>query len=826
MKQFVLTLLMVCAASTLSARKITPEEARAKACAFWNKAVPATDGRQLKAVSAATSAYYVFNDAEAGFVIIAGDDAIPAVLGYSPTGTFREDSIPDGLKDMLEIYRQQIAAIPADAPAADTDDDFTGEKLLETNDWGQGAPFSNYCPNNYPTGCVATAMGIVLAYHGHPATGTGSHSYTWNGQTLSADFSQSTYDWDNMLPSYTGSYTDAQGAAVATLMRDLGIAVEMAYSEDGSGASMTRAWTALVNNFGYSDRIKTYSLMALGDDMWKDKLRQEIDCGRPVIYSGSNASDIGHAFVVDGYKDNLFSVNWGWNGSYNGFFQLGEIQADAGSEHYNEYNGGQYALFYVQPATNEDNAVSPLSLMPINDYAGFSANTTDVKAGSNFTALACRIGNGGTPSFSGYAYVALVAEDGTVRELLDSTRIELNYGYVYNTASYFICKPTVDALLGDSIMLLSRATDSTEYQLIHSYYDEPAVIPALGYEPRTANMTFDLGEGITCTEEERGVTIRYQGKILIGSPFYFHVNVPAGTTHTVVRGNGEELSLYSSSDTTLYVIRCVHTEDYTLRVRAYTEDEMLDGLVVAVSSPGSLESDMAKYELDVVRSLVVTGEVDQRDFEYLNNSGIGDIDMMDTRVVAYGSYAANMIPAYAFELNTSLTRFVMPWGITRIGNNAFRRTGLTKVTIPAGVTTYGLNVFNYCRSLVDVTVLNPNPAFINWCVLIGTLRQTDEGTLHVPAGCADAYRAADEWGLFTNIVEDAEDIYVGIHDISTSGEKPGVSVSGGVIRVKGAQSAAVYSMDGKCVGTGTETAVSPGLYIVRTGDKAVKVMVR
>lgn len=838
-RKLILTLLMVCMASTLTARKITSEEARAKACAFWNKAVPTRSGLQVQSVSTATSAYYVFNDEEEGFVIISGDDNTPAVLGYSTTGTFSEDSMPDGLKNLLETYRLRIESIPASAaPANDTTDyfatdDFVGEKQLETNDWGQGAPFNKYTPNNYPTGCVATALGIVMAYYGHPTTGTGSHSYTWNDQTLSADFAQSTYDWDNMRASYTDSYSDAEAEAVATLMHDIGIATEMNYTEDGSGSSMKRALAALVNNFGYSDNIKTYTFLSVGEDnLWKEKLRQEIDADRPIIYTARNDSNEGHAYVVDGYKDNLFSINWGWNGKYNGFYQLGDILTDSTSTGYNEFNVGQYALFYVQPATTEeeDGAVlpqSPLSLMawPLNGFTGFVANTADVKAGSSFNAIASNICNGGAPTFDGYAYVALVSEDGSVRELLDSVKIDLNYGYVEDVATIFTCKPTLNATVGDSLMLVSKATGSTVYRQIYTFDNTPATIPALGYEPATVDVTFDLGEGVTCEETKSDSIYKYNGKVIAGSSYYFNISVPAEAVRTVVRGNGEKLSPRSADNIALYAIGPL-SDNYTIKVRAYTERDMIDPLTVAVSSPGALESELETYDLDAIRSIVLTGDVDQRDFAFLNESGISDIDMMGTQVVAYDDYPADIIPDLAFNFNEDLTRFVMPWGITGINYFAFSMTGLTEVTIPAGVTTIDIGAFFGCTSLADVTVLNPTPVAITDYEMEYTLRDSTEGTLHVPAGCAEAYRAAEGWKLFTNIVEDAEDIYVGISNVQTAGELPAVSVDGGVIRVEGTQGAAVYSMDGKCVGEGKETTVSPGLYIVRSGGKAIKVLAR
>ena len=45
------------------------------------------------------------------------------------------------------------------------------------------------------------------------------------------------YDWNNMIEEYTaGSYNEAQATAVATLMLQCGVSIDMQYTESGSGA--------------------------------------------------------------------------------------------------------------------------------------------------------------------------------------------------------------------------------------------------------------------------------------------------------------------------------------------------------------------------------------------------------------------------------------------------------------------------------------------------------------------------------------------------------------------------------------------------------------
>ena len=75
---------------------------------------------------------------------------------------------------------------------------------------------------------VATAMAIVMKYHadhGLADTGTGSHTYSWNGQELTVEFG--TYAWMNMPKITSGFTNDMQRNAVARLMSHYGISIEV-----------------------------------------------------------------------------------------------------------------------------------------------------------------------------------------------------------------------------------------------------------------------------------------------------------------------------------------------------------------------------------------------------------------------------------------------------------------------------------------------------------------------------------------------------------------------------------------------------------------------
>ena len=310
--QFLLVLLLALGYSPLQAKRITQWQAQQQAYSFWGKQMPQKAKAKSRTATTASpsDAYYVFNNDAGGFVIIAGDDAVTPVLGYTSTGSFDAENLPDGLKDLLKSYERQIAALGDSYQANQTATRaaFTGEKLLNTAKWNQYPPFNKYTPNNYVTGCVATAGAIVMKHHGSPAKGTGSHSYTWNGKTVSASF-EHTYDWANMPAEYDGT-NDAAFDGVARLMADLGVAVEMKYNKTGSGAYIGNLVTALQKYYGYSKLSHLMAIEDVGAEAWNGRLREEIDANRPVLYAASDPNTGGgHAFVIDGYKDESFSVN-------------------------------------------------------------------------------------------------------------------------------------------------------------------------------------------------------------------------------------------------------------------------------------------------------------------------------------------------------------------------------------------------------------------------------------------------------------------------------------------------------------------------------------
>ena len=321
-------------------------------------------------------AFYVFNqEGNNGYVIVSADDRTAEdVLGYNEHGSFDYSKINPNLKWWLSRYTDEITALQTmddsefEQPAVRKAKQVTAIPNLLVNDqgkeitWYQEEPYYNLCPMDQRdntrclTGCVATAASQIMYMWRWPKKGTGSSSYEWHDckddncnqywtKTLSANYGETTYDWDNMLPAYIGkNYTEAQANAVATLMYHAGVSAEMGYGGNKTGGS--GAWTdnmayGFITYFGYKiDKFITmYSKANYGDAhegvpaeysvtsaKFKEYFNADLEAGRPIIMGG-DGNDGGHEFVCCGRDaNNKFYINWGWEGSNNGYFALSALK--------------------------------------------------------------------------------------------------------------------------------------------------------------------------------------------------------------------------------------------------------------------------------------------------------------------------------------------------------------------------------------------------------------------------------------------------------------------------------------------------------------------
>ena len=350
MKKSILTLLVSLFSILLTvAAPVDEQVARKLAGDFLQGKMPATRGLNTKLTRAITgvadgpeAAVYVFN-ADNAFVIISGDDNTKPVLGYSDNGQFDADNAPEGLKELILYYQQEVKrfsnstrgeAITIHDPVA---------PLVKTK-WNQTAPYNSKCPMDSTTrqrsvtGCVATAVAQVLYYNQCPATG---------------------YAWDQMKYEYSKTDTGDAVDAVAKLMADVGASFEMEYSSKGSSANSSYASEVMRNEYGYSETTEFVYRDSYTAKEWDELIYNELKSSRPVLFSAYSISPAkgigGHAFVIDGYDDKgYYHVNWGWGGLSDGYYLISVLNPDeqstGGNSDSNGYSVGQFATIGIQPA--------------------------------------------------------------------------------------------------------------------------------------------------------------------------------------------------------------------------------------------------------------------------------------------------------------------------------------------------------------------------------------------------------------------------------------------------------------------------------------------
>lgn len=388
--------------------------------------------------------YYVFpHDGNCGYTIVSGDDRMPEIVGYSTTDTYSEENMPDGMKHLMQAYEAMAAALAngdakaerclAEKEALAADSTYRQPRvapLLADIAWGQTEPYNNLCPmyddqRRTVTGCVATAMAQLMMYYQYPQTlksdipAYKTDSYQLDMPLVSAG---ERYDWDNMLPQYSGSaYTAAQANAVAKLMYHCGLSAKADHGPS------TGAWCTpyvLVKYWGYDpDVIKHLYREKFSLREWTAILDAELQASRPVYYTGCSTTSGGHAFLCDGADGNgLYHINWGWSGWNNGYFDITVLNSDySGAESATAPADGYNYTCKMIVGIMPDNGVAdaPLIVTPLltadeNEWVGCDLLTTE-RADANGTfrlSIAAEFGNYEKTAFDGYAGVGLKDESG------------------------------------------------------------------------------------------------------------------------------------------------------------------------------------------------------------------------------------------------------------------------------------------------------------------------------------------------------------------------------------------------------------------------------
>ena len=373
MKKLFLLLFLVLPA-VLFANRISIEEARQSAETFmqtrnYNRPVSFRHakiarrkvGRNMQGAASQQDVYYIFrsgsgsalasaSDNPVVTVIAAADDRLPAILGYSidkqPFGHSDEELLPPALEAWLDDYAILVeqydnagGPILKQRHSQGLSSDHPAIEPFITAQWYQREPYNLTCPEYLETGkrsvtgCVATAMTMAMSHYRYPDytikaipkyTYTGTYEGVSTKITVPALPNKLFIDWDNIVDYYDTlhQHTPQQDTAIANLMMYAGKSVKMQYTPSSSGAYTYYVATALKTYFGYPASVIHQQRESFTSEEWDELIYNELASNRPVVYHGSTTSG-GHAYIVDGYDaDGYYHVNWGWGGSYDGYFLL------------------------------------------------------------------------------------------------------------------------------------------------------------------------------------------------------------------------------------------------------------------------------------------------------------------------------------------------------------------------------------------------------------------------------------------------------------------------------------------------------------------------
>lgn len=555
---------------------------------------------------------YAFDRGTAnGFVVVAGDDRAPQILGYTDTGSFDISNMPENMRWWIQQYEQQMRYLQ-DNPKAR----LTSPKrnvnvvapLLGEIEWNQESPYNANCPymsyydedeektvsGKAPTGCVATALAQVMRYHKWSNESKGNISYTTYTlkQNITADLN-ATYNWDLMLPTYTGvTATDEQKAEVAKLMYNVGAALQSDYTPSGTGATDVGVVPTLVRYFNYDPGARYVQRDYTAVNLYEQGLINEIDAGRPVPYGGVTKKNEGHFFVLDGInEDGYYHINWGWGGLSNGYFLISSLDPDAqgvgGST--STYTAFKYHQLYIsglqkpQEGSKTGWNIMADDISKINDtYAkGDEINTTIYDAYNNscsYDTLKCKL------------YWDIYDSEGTIIEknFIKNDTLALNYGFDKLTTNFKIPADIAD---GEYTVKLDFTQAEDDYTEIHNvamkagankYYkinvegDEVNVSTAAGLKLSIESVTPErLKAGET---SDLKVTFKNTGEDYVGDfNFYLYVNGKKNVypNYTSPR---RIVSIPANSTVTLKFEenipeKLVTDDDYVLQFYYYTTDE-------------------------------------------------------------------------------------------------------------------------------------------------------------------------------------------------------------------------------------------------------------
>lgn len=695
MKKLTFLLISLFACLTVFAGEVTEQQALQIAQKFMQ-------GKQFKqqnlrrASIAADNAFYVFNaENKGGFVIVAGDDQMPEILGYSEKGHFDLSNAPDNVKWLMDYYAEIAKSLKNGnnnhiSRRAPTNREEVSPFVKTT--WNQTDPYNLHCPTisetHTVTGCVAVAVAQVVNYFQWPKEEVAEiGGYTSFSGAVAETLPKRRFNWYNM--------TDDD---IAWLIRYCGQAVNTQYDITGSSAGFMLD-RVLKSMFGYSPQIKGYLASSYSDEEWENMMYNEVSHRRPVLYSGGIG--IGHEFILHGYRDGLFYVNWGWGGDSDGYFALTNLLG---------FSAGGHAYIGIQPKekTDEDDS-----------YSKEGIKVVDVKEAGTLSSL---------------------LSDMEKKELK-----ELKIKGNINGSDILLIREMAGANAWGNNQRFLKYLDLSEARIVaggEKYYSE--------YSTKNDEIGESMFSGCGVL---KGIVLPATTKKIYPNAFNCYnlssIAIPSDNT------------TYSSIDNAIYdkgsgkLIRGCISTIIPEGVTTIGEYAFSGNSFDAIKLPESLTTiEDHVFDGSLLRTLYVPAKVNQIGSQAISSTQLQSIFVSNHNTKYDSRNSCNAIIETATNrLIVGSSNTVIPDDITSIGEFAFLYLSINSVEIPKSVNHIDKNAFLGLMKLKTIHVNWPEPlqgienAF-------GAL--SSDVKLVVPDGTINKYKSSSEWSIFNNIIEKSE----------------------------------------------------------------------
>lgn len=497
MKKSLFSIFILLISLSIGARNVSEQEALAIAENFISSNTLTRSGSaeltlvwtgQSENTKSLTDApYYIYNVDNCGFVMVSGDTKAEPILAYSNERNFKVAEMPANVAFWMDEMKSHIENLRSMNNVANPSIEewssmlYAQEKnsadtiLLRTALWDQGIPYNAYTPDKMPTGCVATAMAIIMHFHKWPDAGRGtleSYSYEQEDGTMRTikgyDLGYQ-YQWDIMPYELDKYEIDTERTrAIARLMSDCGIMAKANYNRFGTGAVIMDIDQPISDYMKYDNSAKGLQQLFHTVDEWKSIMKENLLNKQPILYGALEpTASIGHAFVIDGIDEKgRFHINFGWSGDDNGYYAM---------PHFSTFSASHHMVCNIKPdegGKQEDLLINFQNIPSVTHKVTNMAVDT-FKIDEEYI-MKGRVLNALNVDYSGYIAICKVGRDGQVHEFVcDTTSL-----YIENLEGYYIAnydadiKITTEINIGDHLALYYKGNRNGDWRRMNSYMEQ------------------------------------------------------------------------------------------------------------------------------------------------------------------------------------------------------------------------------------------------------------------------------------------------------------------------------------------------------------------